>query len=76
MISISGIPSECPLSSYNGTVDLQIKLNNQSSLIIDNLSIFSGEGKYHYAVKFIAIFSTIRSKFPYFELYIMSMELS
>ena len=32
MISISSIPSECPLCSHNGTVALEIKLYNQSSL--------------------------------------------
>ena len=30
--SMSSIPSECPMCSYNGTVALKIKLNNQSSL--------------------------------------------
>ena len=31
MICISFIPSECPWYSYNGTVALKMKLNNQSS---------------------------------------------
>ena len=58
MIFISSIPSECLLSSYNGTVALKIKLINQSSLNNRHLYILSGEEeKYHYAVKFVAIFS-------------------